>query len=80
MAGWGDVAVGAGKIAGGLRQMGICGEVHVHISTEDGEGLEKTFSKHTTFKSVTLPHGPVIRTCTFTGVNFRWYDRVANQT
>ena len=41
MAGWGDVAVGAGKIANGLRQMGICGEVHVHISTEDGEGLEK---------------------------------------
>jgi hypothetical protein len=80
MAGWGDVAVGAGKIAGGLRQMGICGEVHVHISTEDGEGLEKAFSRQATFKSATLPHGPIIRMFTLTGVNFRWYDRVANQT
>ena len=80
MAGWGDVAIGAGKIAGGLQLMGICGEVHVHISTEDGERLEKAFSKHSEFKSVTLPHGPVIRTCTLIGVNFRWYDRVANQT
>jgi hypothetical protein len=80
MAGWGDVAIGAGKIAGGLQQMGICGEVNVHISTEDGERLEKAFSRQASFKYVTLPHGPVIRTCTLTGVNFRWYDRVANQT
>jgi hypothetical protein len=60
--------------------MGICDEVHVHISTEDGERFEKAFSRQETFKNVTLPHGPVIRTCTFTGVNFRWYDRVANRT
>jgi len=46
MAGWSDVAIGAGKIAGGLQQMGICGEVHVHISAEDGNRLEKAFSKH----------------------------------
>ena len=58
MAGWGDVAIGAGKIAGGLQQMGICGEVHVHISAEDGNRLEKAFSKHAAFKSVTLPDGP----------------------
>jgi hypothetical protein len=74
MVGWGDVSVGAGMINGGLQRMGIRGTVHVALESDDGEQLEAAFSKQAVFADMTLPSG-VWRTCTQSGVYFRWPKR-----
>jgi hypothetical protein len=76
MVGWRDVIVGAGKIRAGLQQMGIGGEVHIALMTpEDGERLERYYGNETVFSDLTQTSGTVMRTCTLSGMHFRWPKR-----
>jgi len=75
MVAWNDVAIGAGMIDGGLQKLGITGQVHIALTSEDGERLEAAFHKHARFSDIT-PTGQVTqRTCTLIGVRFRWLKR-----
>jgi hypothetical protein len=79
MTGYRDLSIGAGKIFGGLQQMGIAGDVHIALEPEDGERLEASFSKQGNFSDMTRPDGIVLRTCSFNGVHFRWFKRANSQ-
>jgi hypothetical protein len=54
--------------------MGFTHKVHVMLDPEDGERLEAAFHQHAKFTDLTLSHG-VVRTCTISGVEYRWQMR-----